>query len=206
LVEGRKELEGLGGVGMEDLEAERLAEHYEVLAHHFSRAEQWERALDYLLKAAEKAAKAFGLRQALDLYGQALEVAARLGDAVPAATLMTIHRARADIYHWVGEFSRSRETAEALVHLARLARDRQAEAAGLVQLASALQWLEDFPTALGRAGEAIELAQATDAPRALGRGLYVRGFLHAVSARLDPAAADLERAMAIAERVGDVAV
>ena len=84
LVQRRKELHGLIGRAIEELYADRLPEHYEMLAHHFSRAEDWDRALDYLLKAAEKATQAFGLRQALDLYAEALAVAARRREPVPA--------------------------------------------------------------------------------------------------------------------------
>src|SRR5688500_13959332 len=52
LVQRRKELHGLIGRAIEELYADRLAEQYEVLAHHFSHAEDWPRALDYLLKAS----------------------------------------------------------------------------------------------------------------------------------------------------------
>ena len=79
LVQRRRELHGLIGLAIEELYADRLPEHYEMLAHHFSRAEDWERALDYLLKAAEKATQAFGLRQALELYAEALEAVAPAG-------------------------------------------------------------------------------------------------------------------------------
>ena len=82
LVQRRRDLHGLVGRAIEELYADRLPEHYEMLAHHFSRAEDWPRALDYLLKAAEKATRAFGLRQALALYGDALVAADRLGDRV----------------------------------------------------------------------------------------------------------------------------
>ncbi len=124
LVQRRKELHGLIGRAIEELYADRLPEHYEMLAHHFSRAENWERALDYLLKAAGKATQAFGLRQALELYTEALVVADRWREPVPAATLMAIHRARADLFFGVGDFVRSREAAEALVDLARRIGDR----------------------------------------------------------------------------------
>src|SRR4029453_1073234 len=73
LVQRRRELHVLVGRAIEELYADRLAEHYEMLAHPFSKAEDWPRALDYLLKAAEKAAWVSGLRQALALYAQALE-------------------------------------------------------------------------------------------------------------------------------------
>jgi hypothetical protein len=90
LVQRRKELHGRIGQAIEY--ADRLAEYYEVLADHFSHAEDWARALDYLLKAAHKAMQAFGLRRALELCEQALEAVRRLGDRVPAATLLAIHR------------------------------------------------------------------------------------------------------------------
>ena len=64
LLQRRKELHRLAGLAIEELYPDRLAEHYEVLAHHFARAEAWDRALDYLLKAAEKAEKAFEIGRA----------------------------------------------------------------------------------------------------------------------------------------------
>ncbi len=197
LVQRRKELHGLVGLAIEDLYADRLPEHLEMLAYHFARAEDWKRALDYLLKAAEKATKAFGLRQALDLYGEALQTARRLGEQVPAATLMAIHRARADLFFGIGDFDRSRTEAEALVELTRRVQDRPAEAGALIQVASALQWMEDFPPALERAREAIEIAESSGAQAPLGGALYIRGYVHLVSGQLEAAEEDLGRALAI---------
>jgi len=203
LVQRRKELHNLIGRAIEELYADRLAEHYEVLAHHFSHAEDWVRALDYLLKAAEKAGQAFGLRQALELQEQALEAAGRLGEQVPTTTLMAIHRTRADLLFAVGEFRRSAAAAEAHAALAHRVGDRPAEAGALVQLASALQWSEDFPEASQRARESIEMAEALEAQRPLAGGLFVRGYMHSVSGRMDEGADDLGRALAIGRAVGD---
>src|ERR1051325_7727130 len=102
-----------------------------MLAHHFSKAEDWERALEYLLKAAGKATQAFGLRQALELYGDALEAIGHLGDRVPVATLAGVHRARADLFFGVADFGQSGEVAEALVALARRTGDPEMEANAL---------------------------------------------------------------------------
>ena len=202
----RRALHRLVGTAIEELHADRLPEQYDVLAHHFSRTDDLERALRYLLAAAEKATRAFGLRQALDLYAEALDVAARLvarATAPPPGTLMAIHAARADLFLGVGDFPRSREAAETLVALAREVPDPVTEAEALVRSASALQWAEDFPAALERARQAIELAESTGAERPLAGGLYVRGYVHAVSGRLDAAREDGERALAIGRAVGD---
>jgi len=203
LVQRRGELHRLVGLAIEELYADRLPEHYEVLAYHFSRTDDPERALTYLVRAAQKATQAFGLRQAIDLYDEALSAAARLGDRVPTATLIGIHSARADLLFGVGNFPRSREAAETVVALARRAPDRPAEANALIQAASALQWAEDLPAALERAREAIDLAEAAGAQRPLAGGLYVRGYIHMVSGNLDPAKDDVERSLAIGRMVGD---
>ena len=205
LVQRRGELHRLVGTAIEELYADRLPELYEVLAHHFSHTDDAERALAYLVRAAEKATRAFGLRQAIDLYGEALKAADRLGDRAPATTLMAIHTARADLFFGVGDFARSREAAETVVDLARRVQDRPAEANALIQCASALQWAEDFPAALERVQEGIELAETAGAQRPLAGGLYVRGYVHAVSGRLDAAKDDVERALALGRVVADPA-
>ena len=152
LVQRRGELHRLVGTAIEELYDDRLPELYEVLAHHFSHTDDAARALAYLVRAAEKATRAFGLRQAIDLYGEALAAAARLEDRAPATTVMAIHAARADLFFGVGDFVRSREAAETVVELARRVQDRPAEANALIQCASALQWGRRFPGGAGARG------------------------------------------------------
>ena len=72
-----------------------------------------------------------------------------------------------------------------------------------MQVASALQWIEDFPTAHERVREAIEIAEAVGAQGPLGGGLYIRGYMNAVNGRLDVAEADLGRALEIGRATGD---
>src|SRR5262245_48827548 len=85
LVQRRRELHRVVGAAIEELYADRLPEQYDVLAHHYSMAEDWQRAFDYFVKAAEKAGEAFALRDALALYDQALAAADHLGAALPTS-------------------------------------------------------------------------------------------------------------------------
>jgi class 3 adenylate cyclase/tetratricopeptide (TPR) repeat protein len=202
LRERRRDLHRRIGLAIEELYADRLAEHYEVLAHHFATAEAWDKALDYLLKSAEKAAQAFALREGLALFEKALGTARRREGQVPVATVMGIHRARADLFYAVGEYANSRFEAEALLSLARRAGDRPTEAGALVQSAWATVWMEDFPGALGQAAEAIALSEAVDAPQALAGALLVTSTVHSVTARHDQAEADVTRALAISRSAG----
>ncbi|MFQ5828616.1 MAG: AAA family ATPase [Candidatus Methylomirabilia bacterium] len=72
LVRRRRDLHRAIGQAIEELYADRLAEQYEALAYHFSRAEERAKAVEYLLKAGDKAAKVFANRESLSLYEQAL--------------------------------------------------------------------------------------------------------------------------------------
>lgn len=66
------------GEAVEQVYADRLPEHFGVLAHHFTEAQRWSKALEYLLAAAEQAERTFATREALALYDDALRAAERL--------------------------------------------------------------------------------------------------------------------------------
>lgn len=84
LRESQKSLHRLIGATIEELYADRLTEHFEVLAYHYSEGEEWRKALDYLVKAGDKAADTFANRDALDYYARAIEVCQKLGDSTLA--------------------------------------------------------------------------------------------------------------------------
>ena len=65
LHERRQALHRIVGAAIEEFYADRLPEQYEALAHHYYEAQDWEKALDYLAKAADKAAAAYANHDAL---------------------------------------------------------------------------------------------------------------------------------------------
>src|SRR5262245_7997535 len=203
LVQRRRHLHQLIGLAIERLYAERIAEHYEVLAHHFSRAEDWERALPYLLKSGEKAAQADGLREALALYGEALVAARHLGNRVPVWTVMDIHRIRTDFLHGIGEYGPAADEAGRLAEIAHGAGDHAAAASARAQESWAAMWREDFPAALDLAARAIEVGEPVNAEGALGGALFVRGFIHAVTAEFDVGDAEFRRGLDFTRSAGD---
>jgi predicted ATPase len=98
--ERRVEIHRAIGFALEKLHADRLAEYADVLAHHFSKARAWSKALEYLLKAAKKAANAFAIREALTLYDQVLEAAQQSGRPTDLAAVMEAHRAKSSCTSW----------------------------------------------------------------------------------------------------------
>jgi tetratricopeptide (TPR) repeat protein len=204
LVQRRREIHRRIAFAIEELYGDRLPEHYEVLAYHFSKAEEGAKAVEYLLKAAEKALRAFASREALALYDQATEAADRRDTRLDLQTLMGIHRARANLYLGLGEYDRSRAEGERVVELARRAGDRVAEGAALAWMGWASGRAHDFDGAVAYARQAIGMAETVDAKPALAGGHFVTGWIHVVTGRLAEGREEIHRALAISREAREV--
>jgi tetratricopeptide (TPR) repeat protein len=204
LMQRRKELHRLIALAIEELYADRLADQFEILAYHFMKGEEWAKALEYLLKAAEKAAKAFATREAVVLYDQALEAAGQLGTTVDARTLMAIYQAKANLYFVLSDYERSRSEGERFLGLARQVGDRVSEGAALAGMGLASTWAHDLGRVLAYARQAIEVAEQMDAKPVLAAGRYVTGSVHTYAGRLDQARLEIDQALAISRLVGHV--
>jgi DNA-binding NtrC family response regulator/tetratricopeptide (TPR) repeat protein len=202
--ERRRELHHAIGSAIEEVYAERLPEQYEVLAFHFGGAGERPKALEYLLKAAEKAANAFATREALALYDQALEILGETGSP-DLPTVMDIHAAKATLYFVLSEFDRSRAEAERIVPLARQIGDRMREAKALAGIAWAATWARDLDGAVARAREAIQAAEPVAGEAVLARAHLTIGFVRAVSGGLEEARDAIDRALVASQSGGEVA-
>ena len=70
----RKEIHKRIGAAIEELYPNRLEEFYEVLAHHYTRGEDVEKAVFYLKRAGHKAVRNYAMWEAYELYKQALDL------------------------------------------------------------------------------------------------------------------------------------
>jgi len=78
LLKRRKEIHERIGKAMEELYPDRLEEFYEMLANHYSRSENSEKAYQYLKLSGEKASHNYSLWEAVRYYKEALSVLAKL--------------------------------------------------------------------------------------------------------------------------------
>ncbi len=74
LFKKRRELHGQVGRAIEQLYADRLEEFYEMLAYHYSLSSNQDKALKYLKRSADKAAKKFSNWEAVRLYREAVRI------------------------------------------------------------------------------------------------------------------------------------
>jgi pimeloyl-ACP methyl ester carboxylesterase len=77
LTSKRKAIHAKVGKIIEGLYSKRLVEYYEKMAHHFERGEVWEKAVEYLLRAAEKAQANYTYRSAVTFCQRAVDAAGK---------------------------------------------------------------------------------------------------------------------------------
>ena len=144
LMQRRKELHRLIAMAIEELYAERLPESYEMLAYHYERGEVWEKALEYLVKAGQKAQQAYANSEALDHYSRALDICERLGEAVEPTTRMTIYAGKGAVHFLLSEFRASVEAQQRLLEVSRQLGDRHKEAEALYQIGFGFCYAHEF--------------------------------------------------------------
>jgi tetratricopeptide (TPR) repeat protein len=116
----RRQLHRHIGASIEAQRAGRLSEYWEVLAYHFDLAGEWEKALDYHLKAANKAQEVYANEDAMYHFRQALEAAEQLSGSEQQQ--LEAHEGLGEVLTLVGRYD------EALEHL----KEAQGLAAGRV--------------------------------------------------------------------------
>jgi len=110
LLQRRRELHRRVGECVEALFLDRLEEFYGLLAYHYTRAEEWERAQDYLFKAGDQAGKVAADAEALEHYRQALAAYTRaFGDKWDPLQRAVLERKMGEALFRRGEHSQARD-------------------------------------------------------------------------------------------------
>jgi tetratricopeptide (TPR) repeat protein len=203
LVQRRKTLHRIVGTAIEELYPDRIQEHYEALAHHFGKAEDWERALHYHELASEKSQAAYANRAAADHCRSAMTIADRLGESVSQQRRGALAQRLAASCWLLSEFQAS---AEAFQRAAACADSASERALLLGKAAFSALWNHDYEKTRLLEGQAHELAIANDADSAIAYSQMVRDELELVHGRSLNDETEAESAVARAKKSGDIEV
>lgn len=129
------------GHAIEELYADRLAEHYEILAHHFTRGEDWGRALTYLERSADKAAETHANRAVVEHCRQALSIADGGADRATDDTRRRLYERLGRACSYLSDFGAS---GTAFERAAQYSADTEARALYLGQAAYSHFWHHDY--------------------------------------------------------------
>jgi len=195
LSQRRRQLHRGIGQAIEELYAGRLAEYWETLAYHFYAGEDWPRAFEYLVQAANKARQAFANGEAVAFYDRALQAAQHL--TIDPATRRALYMGKGRAHFALSEFAEAEAAYRAALDLA----DTDAKRAQIEDArAEALLWGHEFDAAITAAGTAIALAATEHLPHVSANATYSIGVVKVVHGELDEGRQRLDEAITLWER------
>jgi class 3 adenylate cyclase/tetratricopeptide (TPR) repeat protein len=204
LRERRRDLHRAVGQAIEELYADRLAEHHGELAHHFTQAEEWAKALDYSVRAGDRAAHAFANAEARRHYARALEAAARVEPALPAGSRAALHTKHAGVLTSGGHYDEADAEYGQARALAREAGDHAGEVESLAALSLVHLFAHRPDAAIRSAEETLTLAREVGDPGLQSYALATRVFaMSGGYGRIPDTLADAEEALRLSGHVGD---
>jgi class 3 adenylate cyclase len=105
-----------------------LGEEYApIVADHYYKGENWDRALRYFQRAAVAAIQSFANEQAVEFYTRALDVINILDAAADPATVLAVYEGRAKMYTRLGEPQKAMADYEAMLAKAKEVNDDTAQ-------------------------------------------------------------------------------
>jgi tetratricopeptide (TPR) repeat protein len=199
LARQRRELHQKVGEAIEELYADRLAEHSAVLGHHFARAEQWPKAANYFEQAADHAAAAFAVPEAIALCDQAIEARDRSGAKSAPRKIAKLYEKKAELLVAVSDFRGAFEAYEQEAKLGHELANPLLEGSALAGMGLAALFLHDFEASLALSVRTIKIGSDLESPELQAAGQWNQGFVQAVTARLDESRASFEAAHGLGE-------
>jgi class 3 adenylate cyclase/tetratricopeptide (TPR) repeat protein len=122
--------------GMEELYADRIEEHFEMLSHHFEQSGHAAKAVDYLILAGEKSNKHNAVQAASEFFQKALELSESEGIELTGETKVRVHRGRARASFNIGDIDTAAEGYRKVIEISRRKGMLDQERNGLLGLIS----------------------------------------------------------------------
>jgi DNA-binding NtrC family response regulator/tetratricopeptide (TPR) repeat protein len=173
----RRALHRIIGVSIEELYADRLAEHWETLAHHFSAAEDWARALHYHELAAEKAEAGHASRAVVEHCRAALAIAERPEVAAPAEQIVRFADRLGRACFYLSDYAASGSAHELA---ASHASDPETRAMQLGHACLGHFWAHHYAEAAQAGGETLRLGRECGSAAAEATGIVLDGMARGI--------------------------
>jgi tetratricopeptide (TPR) repeat protein len=181
LKQRRQEIHSRIARTIEELYGERLEEHYEMLAHHYDRSGNAEKAVKFLILAAEKSNRNNAARAACEFYSSAFEAAEGAGIVLDPETEVRSHQGLASASQDVGDIDTALAEYKKNIEMTRRHGLINYEMASLSGLAWTLWWtpiaamkgeaIRFYEDAIARAREVGN--KAVESSILSAKGLYI---------------------------------
>ena len=203
LVQKRKELHDRVGKTIEEMHPTRLEEFYGVLAHHFSRTDNIEKAVHYLTLAGKKANKVLSTDEALTNFGEALELLDQMdrtesNNRKRIEILFEIE----NIYDNIAKRDEQKKILDDIITLSKEKNDESRLSDGYIKQAELLSVMGEFQKAKEICQSALTLKRKIGDRIGEGKALRGMGFIHWRSADYKDALKYHKEALNVHREVG----
>jgi class 3 adenylate cyclase/tetratricopeptide (TPR) repeat protein len=204
LLRQRRAVHRAVGAALEELYPERLAEHYEELAHHFTQGEERAKAMAYSTLAGARAAEAFANAEARAQYARALQAAAQVTPSVEPGVMARLYAKHGAVLTVLGEYEEAVAAYHRALDLIRQTADRQGEIDILIGLSEGYRRDHREAPAIAAIEQALALArelgdQAREA-RCLTTRVYIQSSRYGQLVETTP---DAEEVLRLGRGIGD---
>jgi|SRR5579862_1780267 len=180
-------------------QAQRIASP---LATHFELGREFEKAVDYLVQAADNATKLYANAEAEEYYSRALVLVEKLPAEPRAARELAIYQKRGSVNLTLSRFDQAANDFALVCERARTAGEAALDCEALSSLATTLFFAHRMKEMPARADEALRLAERIGSdPLRIG-ALMLIGLKHECYGELAEAMEMMERALALARKAG----
>ena len=119
LKQRRREIHGRSAQAIEELYADRLEEHYELLAHHYERSGNAEKAVHYLILSGEKSNRHGAVQAGSEFLNKALEISEKAQVVLKPEEEVRLHYERGQSHLGVGAMGAAAESFRRAIELSR---------------------------------------------------------------------------------------
>jgi class 3 adenylate cyclase len=200
----RRQLHEAVGAVLENLAPDEI----ERLAFHYSRSNDWQKAVHYLTVAAEKARREYANLAAINYYSEILNISTHAPSTKRAGNVMTPEYwdtllERAKLYNLIGQRDDELEDLGTLGILSEALNDNYRRALAARQWAHLYETMGDYDSSLEMLERAVQLAEEAGAEKVVGEGYNQWGKLLYLRGEYETADDYLQRALLIAQRYQD---
>jgi len=136
LKQRRRDIHGRIAVAVEELHADRLEEHYEMLSYHYERSGNTEKAISYLILAGEKSNRHYSVQAANGFFHRALEMMQSANITMHAETEVQLYLGHARSSLHIGDIDSAADGFRKVIEISRKHGMHVQERKGLSSLTS----------------------------------------------------------------------
>jgi class 3 adenylate cyclase/tetratricopeptide (TPR) repeat protein len=204
LIKRRTQLHGKIGEIVEDLYGDKLEENYELLAYHYGRSPRDEKAVDYLILAADKSAKIYSSEDAIGYYGEALKRLHKMPDAVAnKENRVDIFIKQARVMRLMGRFKEYIKTLEKNLPIVEELGDKNRLSEYYFKMGFYYSVMGELEDSIKYLTNSIKLAQVIKNERIIGLASARQGYNYWYKAEFKKAIPIIRKGIEILEKLGD---